>query len=288
MRAIPRREMHASHHPLALKSYTGPRPVPTRVTEPRPSSDADVVQLRGVNKVFALPQEKLPVLDDISLDIAAGEFVCIVGASGCGKSTLLRLIAGLDTDYTGGITYEGRPITGPDLTRGIVFQEHRLFPWLTVEQNIQLAFGGTSIPRREQRERVREQIHRVGLNGFESAWPHQLSGGMAQRAAIARALVNRPRLLLLDEPLGALDALTRLKLQQELQRLWLDVGITMVMVTHDIEEAVFLADRIVAMTSRPGRINRIFPVPLPHPRERTDAAFNAIKHDVLGEFKDRA
>ena len=269
---------------------------PERALKREPASDftvrtvpigvptADAVKLRKVSKSFELPQEKLSVLEDVSLDIAPGEFVCIVGASGCGKSTLLRLIAGLDTEYSGSVFYEGQAVTGPDLSRGIVFQEHRLFPWLTVEQNIELAFGATSIPRRERRERVREQIHRVGLNGFESAWPHQISGGMAQRAAIARALVNRPRLLLLDEPLGALDALTRLKLQQELQRLWLDVGITMVMVTHDIEEAVFLADRIVVMTSRPGRIKRVVPVPLAHPRERTASDFNAIKHDVLEDF----
>jgi sulfonate transport system ATP-binding protein len=242
------------------------------------------LQLRKVSKTFELPRERLSVLDDISLDIAPGEFVCIVGASGCGKSTLLRLIAGLDTEYSGSVVYEGQPVTGPDLSRGIIFQEHRLFPWLTVEQNVQLAFGATSVPQAEQKERVQEQIQRVGLAGFEKAWPHQISGGMAQRAAIARALINRPKLLLLDEPLGALDALTRLKLQQELQRLWLDVGITMIMVTHDIEEAVFLADRIVAMSARPGRIKRIVPVPLAHPRERTEASFNEIKHDVLEDF----
>jgi sulfonate transport system ATP-binding protein len=266
----------ALNQKLALDRTVRPRPIGV--------ATADVLKLRKVSKSFDLPQEKLPVLEDVSLDIAPGEFVCIVGASGCGKSTLLRLIAGLDTDYSGSVLYEGRPVTGPDLSRGIVFQEHRLFPWLTVAQNIELAFGATSIPRRERQERVREQIHRVGLTGFETAWPHQISGGMAQRAAIARALVNRPRLLLLDEPLGALDALTRLKLQQELQRLWLDVGITMVMVTHDIEEAVFLADRIVVMSSRPGRIQRVVPVPLDHPRERTATDFNAIKHDVLGDF----
>ncbi len=252
--------------------------------EPCNSPVRNTLQLRAVSKSFDLPQGRLQVMDDISLDVAPGEFVCIVGGSGCGKSTLLRLIAGLDTDYIGSIAYEGQAIERPDLSRGIIFQEHRLFPWLTVEQNIQLAFSATGVPHREQRERVREQIHRVGLDGFEKAWPHQISGGMAQRAAIARALINRPKLLLLDEPLGALDALTRLKLQQELQRLWLDVGITMVMVTHDIEEAVFLADRIVVMTSHPGRIHRIVPVPLPHPRERTEVRFNTIKHDVLGDF----
>lgn len=247
---------------------------------------AGALQLRGVSKSFDLPQGPLKVLDNIELDVAAGEFVCIVGASGCGKSTLLRLIAGLDTDFSGTITYEDRAVTGPDLSRGIIFQEHRLFPWLTVEQNIQLAFSATAVPRQEQKERVQEQIHRVGLAGFEAAWPHQISGGMAQRAAIARALINRPKLLLLDEPLGALDALTRLRLQQELQRLWLDVGITMVMVTHDIEEAVFLSDRIVVLNSRPGRIHRIVPVPMPHPRERNEAVFSAVKHDVLGDFAE--
>ena len=262
----------------------------TAIPPPWPAERAPryTLQLRAVSKSFNLPQGRLQVLNDVSLNVAPGEFVCVVGGSGCGKSTLLRLIAGLDTDYAGGLAYESQDITGPDLSRGIIFQEHRLFPWLTVEQNIQLAFRATRVPKAEQKERVREQIHRVGLNGFEKAWPHQISGGMAQRAAIARALINRPKLLLLDEPLGALDALTRLKLQQELQRLWLDVGITMIMVTHDIEEAVFLADRIVVMTSRPGRVNRIVPVPLPHPRERTEVAFNAIKHDVLGDFVEGA
>jgi ABC-type nitrate/sulfonate/bicarbonate transport system ATPase subunit len=242
------------------------------------------LELRAVSKSFDQPQGTLKVLDTIDLDVNAGEFVCIVGASGCGKSTLLRLIAGLDTEYGGRITYEGRAITGTDLSRGIIFQEHRLFPWLTVAQNIQLAFSATSLPQQAQLQRVQEQIRRVGLTGFEASWPHQISGGMAQRAAIARALINRPKLLLLDEPLGALDALTRLRLQQELQRLWLEEGITMIMVTHDIEEAVFLADRIVVLNARPGRIKRIVPVPLPHPRERTDTRFNEIKHDVLGDF----
>jgi ABC-type nitrate/sulfonate/bicarbonate transport system ATPase subunit len=249
---------------------------------------SNLLQLRDVNKSFTLSNGSLKVLDDVSLDVRSGEFVSILGASGCGKSTLLRLIAGLDTEYSGSITYEGELVRGPDLARCIIFQEHRLFPWLNVEQNIQFAFSATKVPRQEQEERVAEQIRRVGLTGFEKAWPHQISGGMAQRAAIARALINRPKLLLLDEPLGALDALTRLRLQQELQRLWMDVGITMVMVTHDIEEAVFLSDRIVVLDSRPGRIRRIVDVPIAHPRERTDADFNAIKHDVLADFAEKS
>jgi sulfonate transport system ATP-binding protein len=284
------RSLHYRAEEPGFRQSCRREPVAGALSKPRSASRAtgDALQLRAVSKSFDLTQGRLQVLDGISLDVAPGEFVCIVGGSGCGKSTLLRLISGLDTGYAGSIVYEGKAVTGPDLSRGIIFQEHRLFPWLTVEQNIQLAFSATGVHRHEQKERVREQIHRVGLDGFEKAWPHQISGGMAQRAAIARALINRPKLLLLDEPLGALDALTRLKLQQELQRLWLDAGITMVMVTHDIEEAVFLADRIVVMTSRPGRIHRIVRVPLPHPRDRTEASFNAIKHDVLGDFAEGA
>lgn len=259
--------MNAITSPQALAAATGNR-----------------LSLSGIRKWFSLAKGELHVLEDVSLDVRPGEFVCIVGASGCGKSTLLRLVAGLDRDFDGSIEYGGKAVTGTDLERGFIFQEHRLFPWLTVEENIRLAFAATQVPRAEQRQRVQEQIHRVGLDGFEKAYPSQISGGMAQRAAIARALVNRPRLLLLDEPLGALDALTRLRLQQELQRLWMEVGITMVMVTHDIEEAVFLADRIVVLDSRPGRIKRIVDVPLPHPRDRSDARFTAIKHDVLGDF----
>lgn len=259
-----------------VNAVTRPWPVPVQTEE--------VLSIKGVAKTFSLASGPLPVLDNIDLSVGAGEFICIVGASGCGKSTLLRLIAGLDADYSGSILHEGRQVAGTDLSRGLIFQEHRLFPWLTVEQNIQLAFGGTKVSKHEQKERVQEQIRRVGLEGFEQAWPHQISGGMAQRAAIARALVIQPRLLLLDEPLGALDALTRLRLQQELQRLWQQVGITMIMVTHDIEEAVFLADRIVVMDARPGRVRRVVPVPLAHPRDRTSAEFNAIKHDVLADF----
>lgn len=250
----------------------------------RQSTGEHVLRLHAINKAYSLPTGPLSVLKEISLDVAPGEFVCIVGASGCGKSTLLRLVAGLDTHYQGSILHEGVQVTGTDLSRGLIFQDHRLFPWLNVEENVRLAFAGTSVSTSEQKRRVKDQLQRVGLAGFERVWPHQISGGMAQRAAIARALVNRPKLLLLDEPLGALDALTRLKLQQELQRLWQEAGITMVMVTHDIEEAVFLADRIVVMDASPGRIRRVVPVPLSHPRDRSSAAFNEIKRDILGDF----
>jgi sulfonate transport system ATP-binding protein len=239
-----------------------------------------------VSKSFALKGEELKVLDDISFRVEPGEFVAIVGASGCGKSTLLRLLAGLDTEYTGQLLHDGTPIRGTDLHRGLIFQDHRLFPWLTVEQNVSLAFTNGDVPLKERRERVAAEIARVGLEGFAQAYPHQLSGGMSQRAAIARALVGRPDVLLLDEPLGALDALTRLRLQQELRRLWQDEGITMVMVTHDIEEAVYLADRIIVLDARPGRIRRIQPVPLAHPRQRGNADFVTIRDGLHADFVD--
>ena len=240
--------------------------------------------IRDVGKSYQLHDASLNVLNGINLEIKPGEFLSIVGASGCGKSTLLRLIAGLDTSYSGSIVYQGKAITGTDLSRGIVFQEHRLFPWLTVEENIALAFSATNVSKEERKLRVEKQISTVGLNGFEKAYPHQISGGMSQRVAIARALVLRPKLLLLDEPFGALDALTRLKLQQELQRLWEHEGLTTILVTHDVEEAVFLGDRIVVMESHPGRIRRIVPVPLARPRDRSSFLFQSIKADVMADF----
>lgn len=259
---------------------SGLRGLPGQKTE----TEAATLHIREVEKTYALGGSSLRVLDNISFDVRPGEFVSIVGASGCGKSTLLRLIAGLDTSYGGSIVYQGEHITGTDLGRGIVFQEHRLFPWLNVEDNVALAFAATSVSKAERQQRVREQIEVVGLKGFEKAYPHQISGGMSQRVAIARALVLRPQLLLLDEPFGALDALTRLKLQQELQRLWEHEGLTTILVTHDVEEAVFLGDRIVVMESHPGRIKRIVPVPLTRPRDRTAVDFQRIKADVLTDF----
>ena len=244
------------------------------------------LQVQHVSKSFSLKGAPLLVLDDISLTIAPGEFVAIVGASGCGKSTLLRLLAGLDTDYTGLLLHDGVPIRGTDLHRGLVFQDHRLFPWLTVQQNVAVAFSNTKVPLAERASRVAAEIARVGLDGYADAYPHQLSGGMSQRAAIARALVGRPDVLLLDEPLGALDALTRLRLQQELRRLWQDEGITMVMVTHDIDEAVYLADRIVVLDARPGKVRRVQDVPLAHPRQRGSPGFVAIRDGLHADFSD--
>ncbi|HEY2978596.1 MAG TPA: ABC transporter ATP-binding protein [Burkholderiaceae bacterium] len=247
-------------------------------------AQAGTLEVRSLSKHYRVKGESLPVLDDLSLAIRPGEFVSIVGASGCGKSTLLRLIIGLEGDYRGEILLDGQRISGTSLDRGIVFQEHRLFPWLTVEQNVAVGVLNAPGGQEEKWKSVQEHIELVGLKGFETAYPHQLSGGMSQRVAIARALVSRPEVLLLDEPFGALDALTRSHLQRELERIWRAEGITAILVTHDVEEAVALGDRVVVMQPRPGRIKRIVDVPLPRSRDRGSRAFAAIKDDVLGEF----
>lgn len=243
-----------------------------------------ILRLKNIGKKFQNQHTSLEVLKDINLTVHPGEFVSILGTSGCGKSTLLRLLVGLDTDYSGEISLGGKPVTGPDLKRGIVFQEHRLLPWLTVFDNIAIALKNAAISTAEKKDLVQQHIELVGLKGFEQAWPHQLSGGMSQRVAIARALVNRPEVLLLDEPFGALDAMTRAYLQQELQAIWRKENITMILVTHDVEEAVFLADRIVIMEPNPGRIKRILVGPGAHPRDRNSAQVNTVKRLALAEI----
>ncbi|MGC3985324.1 MAG: ABC transporter ATP-binding protein [Pseudorhodoferax sp.] len=245
------------------------------------------LHIRALGKRYASTQAaggELQVLENIDLHVPAGRFVSIVGASGCGKSTLLRLVLGLEDEYEGRIELDGRPIAGTGPERGIVFQDHRLFPWLDVEQNIAVGLRNAPLSPAEKRERVAEHVALVGLQGFEHSFPHQISGGMAQRVAIARGLVNRPRVLLLDEPFGALDALTRSRLQNELQRIWQAERITMLLVTHDVEEAVFLGDQVVVMQPHPGRIRRIVDVDLPHPRHRSDPRFIALRDDVLSDF----
>lgn len=249
-------------------------------------ASASALAIQGLGKHYPATgrQERLAVLDNVNLDIPPGRFISIVGASGCGKSTLLRLIVGLDADYQGSIRVDGRPVDGPGHDRGIVFQEHRLFPWLTVARNVAVGLRNAPLSDAEKRERVAEHLALVGLQGFEHAYPHQISGGMAQRVAIARGLVNRPRILLLDEPFGALDALTRSRMQAQLQRIWQQEGITMILVTHDVEEAVFLGDEVVIMQPRPGRIHRTVQVDLPRPRDRSDPRFIRLRDDVLSDF----
>ncbi|NMU89543.1 ABC transporter ATP-binding protein, partial [Achromobacter ruhlandii] len=214
------------------------------------------LSLQAVGKRYPSAQAEggvLQVLTGVDLDIPAGQFVSIVGASGCGKSTLLRLILGLDDSYEGAITLGGEPVRGTGPERGIVFQDHRLFPWLTVAQNIAVGLRNAAISNNEKRDRVAEHIALVGLEGFEQSYPHQISGGMAQRVAIARGLVNRPRVLLLDEPFGALDALTRARLQTELQRIWHQHRIPLLLVTHDLAAPAPPGDRVVISQPPPAR-----------------------------------
>jgi ABC-type nitrate/sulfonate/bicarbonate transport system ATPase subunit len=250
--------------------------------EHRPG-DASTLQVRGASKVHrSADGAEVVALAGVSLSIAAGEFVSLVGPSGCGKSTLLRLVAGLDAPSAGEVLVgaDGQRITGPSAERGLVFQDPNLFPWLTVRRNIEAGLVARGV-RAQKRHEVDAFMKLVGLEAFADAYPHQLSGGMAQRVALARALVNHPRVLLLDEPLGALDAFTRMRMQDEVLRLWQNRGTTMLLVTHDIDEAIYMSDRIVMMTPRPGRIERILDVPLPRPRQRNDAGFLQLRNHIL-------
>lgn len=246
---------------------------------PRKCGALDIVISR---KMFAGVEGPLTVLRDISLTVQPGEFVCIVGGSGCGKTTFLRILAGLETEYEGCVRLDEQQIAGPDLNRGVVFQEHRLLPWLTVRDNVAFGLSRASSPERSRK--VQHYLDLVGLRSFEHEYPDRLSGGMSQRVAIARALAGCPEVLLLDEPFASLDALTRIRMQEELLRIWQAEQTTVVLVTHDIEEAVYLADRIVVMSPQPGTIRNLLPVDLPRPRERTSTEFSGIRRAVLDEL----
>ncbi len=235
---------------------------------------------RGISHEFMLDGKPLPVLADIDLDIAPGDFVALLGPSGCGKSTLLRLAAGLDLPASGAVLADGEAVTGPDPARVLVFQDPTLFPWRSVRDNVAIGPQARGIVR-EAQARIDAAVELVGLSEFAGAYPHQLSGGMAQRAALARALVNDPRLLLLDEPLGKLDSLTRLAMQDELLRLWQRAGYTALLVTHDVEEALLLANRVIVLSDRPARIKADLAIGLPHPRRRDDARIVRLRHDIL-------
>jgi sulfonate transport system ATP-binding protein len=238
--------------------------------------------IENLSKSYLVQNEEVKALQGINLTIADGEFVAIVGSSGCGKSTLLKIIAGLENGYNGTVLLGKEKIAGPGLDRGMVFQEHRLLPWLTVEQNI--TFGLKDRNSKASAKTVSEHLDLVGLSGFAHAYPHQLSGGMAQRVSIARALVNQPQLLLLDEPFGSLDALTKIQMQQEVLRIREAEKTTMILVTHDIDEAIFLGDRVVVMSSRPGTIRKIIPIDLARPRDRSSYEFAQIRRAVYQEF----
>ena len=236
-----------------------------------------------VSHQFAIDGKPLPVLDRISFRVEPGELVALLGPSGCGKSTLLRLVAGLEAPSAGRLLIDGQAITGPHPSRVVVFQDPTLYPWRTVWENAALGLQARGLLR-TQRARVGETLRLVGLDGFENAHPHQLSGGMAQRAALARALVNEPRLLILDEPLGKLDSLTRIKMQGELVALWQRARFTALLVTHDVEEALFMANRVIVLSERPARIKAEIVNPLPYPRHRGDPEFAELRRQVLAHL----
>lgn len=240
------------------------------------------LQVRGVCRQFETVEGKpLPVLDGFSLDVEAGAMVALIGPSGCGKSTLLRLIAGLDRPDEGEVRVGGQPIDGPSADRGLMFQDPNLFPWLTVRRNVQAGLVARGLLRKRRRE-VAEYLRLVGLEPFAEHYPHQLSGGMAQRVALARALINHPRVLLLDEPLGALDQLTRMRMQEEVLRLWQSRQTTMLLVTHDIDEAIVMSDRIVVVSPAPGRVSQVLEVDLERPRDRLSPRFQELRAEILG------
>ena len=240
------------------------------------------LDIERLDRTFETANGSVQALRHISFKVEQGEFITVIGPSGCGKSTLLRIIAGLDTAYDGEVRLAGRSITGPGIDKGVIFQEPRLFPWLTVEKNIA---SDLSLRRPEVRRKVDELIELVRLQGFEKAYPRELSGGMAQRVAIARALLRNPGVLLLDEPFGALDAFTRAHMQDVLLDIWRKNKTTMIFVTHDIDEAVFLANRIVILRPRPGEIRSIVNVDLPFPRKKSSTSFQDFRFHVLNEFE---
>ncbi len=253
----------------------------TTINEDHSSREAGMINIQAISKVFFDPAgNQVKALQQVGLDIQPGEFVSLLGPSGCGKSTLLRLIAGLEQPDEGVVRLDGEQVTTPHYTRGLVFQDPTLFPWRTVRENVATGLQARGLPWRNNPE-VDDFIKLVGLAGFEDAYPYQLSGGMAQRAALARALVNHPKVLLLDEPLGALDAFTRMSMQDEILRIWQERKTTMVFVTHDIDEAVYLSDRIVVMTSRPGQITKIIKVDLGRPRARNHPDFFRLRTQAL-------
>lgn len=240
------------------------------------------LEINRLTKVFKTDKLAVTALENVDLRVRKGDFVSIVGMSGCGKTTLLRIVAGLEDDFEGAVALEGNPITGPGVDKGVVFQEHRLLPWQSVGENV--GFGLVNRPQAERAELVTRYLRLVGLEKFANAYPGQLSGGMAQRAAIARSLVTKPRILLLDEPFGALDAMTRMYMQKELEKIWLEEKVTMIMVTHDVEEALYLSDVVVLMSCRPGRVKKVIPVGLARPRHRDHPDFVALKRELLDEF----
>ncbi len=248
--------------------------------------DEVAICIGHLSKRFEKDRRMIVALDDLSLEVKEGEFVCLLGPSGCGKTTVLRIVAGLEAKSQGSVKVSGTEVqdAGPD--RGMVSQEFALFPWRTVKRNIEFGLEVKGVPPEKRAEVSSRLIELVGLRGFEDSHPRELSGGMKQRVAIARALANDPKVLLMDEPFGSLDAQTRNLMQKELLRIWSATRKTVMFVTHSVEEAVFLADRIVVMTARPGKVREVIDVPLTRPRDRTSMDFITIRSKVLSELEE--
>ncbi|MCA1369249.1 ABC transporter ATP-binding protein [Bradyrhizobium sp. BRP14] len=242
------------------------------------------VTIRHLSKSFTLNGRPLPVLKDVNLHIRSGESLAIVGASGSGKTTLLRVMAGLDEADAGEVLIDGKTVRGVGAERAVIFQEPRLLPWLTVIDNVAFGLETRGVSRQQAKARARRYVQLVGLQQFENAYPRQLSGGMAQRVGIARALVVQPEILLLDEPLGALDAMTKISMQQELARIWRDEDVTTILVTHDLEEAIYLADRILILPREKGGEPRLIEIDLPRPRDRSAREFVRHREELLNLF----
>ncbi|HDR7915241.1 TPA: ABC transporter ATP-binding protein [Bacillus wiedmannii] len=240
------------------------------------------VSIDGVSKYFSKQTGTVQVLEDINFQLEKGDFITIIGPSGCGKSTLLKIVAGLDNKFEGKVVIDGEQIVNPSKKQGFIFQEHRLFPWLTVEENIA---ADLSLKDKYVKDKVKEWVEIVRLDGFEKSYPKEISGGMSQRVAIARALLRNPNVLLLDEPFGALDAFTRSHLQEVLLNIWEQKKTTMIFVTHDIGEAIYLSNRIIIMSAKPGKIHKAIENSLPYPRNKTSQLFQQLRTKVLHEFE---
>jgi NitT/TauT family transport system ATP-binding protein len=244
-----------------------------------------MLSIKNLNKTYHTEEgDEVVALSDINLDVADKELVCFIGPSGCGKTTLLRITAGLEKPDSGTLTVNNEPIKGPGPDRGMVFQEYSLFPWRTVLKNITFSLELKKIPKSEREKIARDFLEVVGLSKFADSYPHELSGGMKQRVAIARALVNDPDVLLMDEPFGAVDAQTRNRLQHELLNIWEKKKKTVLFITHSVDEAVFLADKVVVFTARPGRVKEVISINLPRPRERTSFEANAVREHLLASL----
>jgi len=244
------------------------------------------IRIDCLSKVFSDNGRTVNALDGFQLDVMDGEFVCLLGPSGCGKTTVLRIVAGLESKTSGDVAVYGRPVQSSGPERGMVFQEFALFPWRTVRRNIEFGLEVKGLPEEKRAKISRSLIELVGLKGFEDTHPKELSGGMKQRVGIARALANDPAVLLMDEPFGSLDAQTRNLMQRELLRIWQATKKTILFVTHSVDEAVFLADRIVVMTARPGKVREIIEVGVPRPRDRTSKEFISVRGKVLAELDE--